>query len=68
MNDSTKCADFHLFKLYHDADNSGGMMGTLRILIIDQIDELTKHAEAWNARAYKASPRLPTSSYAWISS
>lgn len=50
------------------ADDSKEWTGILRISVIDDIDELKEHADAWNALAYTVPPRLPTSSHAWVSS
>lgn len=43
------------------------MINILQISIIDHIDDLNKYADSWNALSYKVPPRLPTSSYAWVS-
>ena len=67
MNNLDKCVDPHLAKRNQDADNSGELIGNLRISIIDHIDELKKYADAWNTLSYKVPPQLPTSSYAWVS-
>jgi CelD/BcsL family acetyltransferase involved in cellulose biosynthesis len=39
-----------------------------RVLVVDSVEELRMHADAWNALAFAAPPRIPTSSYAWVSS
>ncbi|MHC4134594.1 MAG: GNAT family N-acetyltransferase [Planctomycetota bacterium] len=38
-----------------------------RVLVIDRVEDLRRHAAAWNALAFDAPPRIPTSSYAWVS-
>jgi len=38
-----------------------------RVLVVDRIEELREHADAWNTLAFDAPPRIPTSSYAWVS-
>jgi len=38
-----------------------------QVLVVDRIEDLRRHADAWNALAFDAPPRIPTSSYAWVS-
>jgi CelD/BcsL family acetyltransferase involved in cellulose biosynthesis len=40
----------------------------VRVVVVDRLAELHRHADAWNALAFDAPPRFPTSSYAWVSS
>jgi len=67
MNGSSTCIDPHLAKPDRDVDNSGEVTDRLRISVVDRIDELRKYADTWNALSYEVPPRLPTSSYAWVS-
>lgn len=41
--------------------------GALRVVLVERLDDLRAHAAAWNALAFDAPPRIPTSSYAWVS-
>jgi len=68
MNNSQICVVPRPATPDRNAVNSRESTGTLGISIIDHIDELKKYADAWNALAYEVPPRLPTSSYAWVSS
>ena len=38
-----------------------------RVLVVDRIEELREHADAWNTLAFEVPPRIPTSSHAWVS-
>ncbi len=42
--------------------------GALRVEVVKRLEDLRAHADAWNALAFEAPPRLPTSTYAWVSS
>ncbi len=67
MGKAERCAASHQAQPVQSACRSMGSAGPLQIAIIDRIDELARHADAWNALAYEAPPRLPTSSHAWVS-
>lgn len=67
MGKSERCAGSHQAQFDQTFNCSMGSAGSLRIAAIDRIDELARHADAWNALAYEVPPRLPTSSHAWVS-
>lgn len=49
---------------HHQQEQSSN--GQLRIEVIDQLDELSRYADAWNTLALTTAPQLPSNSAAWL--
>ena len=67
MSSSDPCVDLRPATRRPNAGDSAEWTGTLRVCVVDRMEELHEYADAWNALSCEAPPRLPTSSYAWVS-
>jgi len=64
---SDPCVDLRPATRRANAGESEEGTGPLRVRVVDRMEELHEYADAWNALSYEVPPRLPTSSYAWVS-
>ena len=67
MNGSSMYTDSHLAEQDPSVDISPELTDVLRISVVASVEELSGYAESWNALSYEVPPRIPTSSYAWVS-
>lgn len=59
----------HTGTVEHSRDKAqcNGPVGPIRTAVITDPDELKEYRDAWNALSRQVAPKIPTSSYAWIS-